>query len=172
MKDKGYVQVYTGNGKGKTTASLGITLRAVCAGYKVFYGQFMKGQDYSELKACEYLPNLTMEQFGTPNFVNGKPSEEDIAQAKKGLEVMKNALLSGQYDLVVFDEINTTLYFNILPVSDVLELLDQKPENTEVVLTGRYAPEEIVQRADLVTEMKEIKHYYNQGVMARMGIEN
>lgn len=172
MKDKGYIQVYTGNGKGKTTASLGITLRAVCAGYKVFYGQFMKGQDYSELKACEYLPNLTMKQFGTPNFVNGKPSEEDISQAKKGLGIMKEALLSGNYDLVIFDEINTTLFFKILPVEDVLELLDQKPENTEVVLTGRYAPEEIIERADLVTEMKEVKHYFNQGVMAREGIEN
>ena len=170
--EKGYIQVYTGNGKGKTTAALGITLRCLCAGNKVYFGQFMKGQDYSELKAVSYFERLTMKQFGTPSFINGKPSQEDIDQAKAGFQTMKEVLLSGIYDMVVFDEINTALYFGLLDVEEVLALLDRKPEKTEVILTGRYAPQEIIDRADLVTEMKEIKHYYNAGVPARVGIED
>jgi len=170
--EKGYIQVYTGNGKGKTTAALGITLRSLCAGNRVFFGQFMKGQDYSELKAADYFEKLKMEQFGTPSFIRGEPSPLDIQNAKKGLERMKEVLTSGEYDMVVFDEINTTLYFGMLEIEDVLAVLDLKPENTEVILTGRYAPAEIIERADLVTEMMEIKHYYNAGVMARVGVEN
>jgi len=170
--EKGYIQVYTGNGKGKTTAALGITLRTLCAGNRVFFGQFMKGQDYSELKAPEYFENLDMEQFGTPSFVRGEPSPEDIENAKKGLARMKEVLSSGDYDMVVFDEINTTLFFKMLKVEEVLEVLDLKKEGTEVILTGRYAPQEIIDRADLVTEMREIKHYYNAGVNARVGVEN
>lgn len=170
--EKGYIQVYTGNGKGKTTAALGITLRCLCAGNKVFFGQFMKGQSYSELQASNYFEKLTMEQFGDLNFIEGKPSEEDRQKARKGLERMAQALTSGEYDMVVFDEINTSLFFHLVEVEDVLKVLDQKPEKTEVILTGRYAPQEIIDRADLVTEMKEIKHYYNAGVGAREGIEN
>jgi len=172
MLEKGYIQVYTGNGKGKTTAALGITLRASCAGNKVFIGQFMKGQDYSELKAPEYLPNLEMEQFGDVHFVSGEPSETDIINAKKGLKRMSDILTSKDYDLVIFDEVNTALFFKILTVEEVLSVMDLKPEGTEVILTGRYAPREIIDRADLVTEMREIKHYYNIGVDARSGIEN
>lgn len=172
MVEKGYIQVYTGNGKGKTTAALGITLRAVCAGYKVFFGQFMKGQDYSEKKAVQLLPGLTMEQFGGACFINGNPTEKDIADAKAGLERMREVLTSGQYDLVVFDEINTALFFKLISVEEVMEVLDLAPEKTEVILTGRYAPQEIIDRADLCTEMKEIKHYYKAGVDARVGIEN
>jgi cob(I)alamin adenosyltransferase len=172
MLEKGYIQVYTGNGKGKTTAALGITLRTICAGNKAFFGQFMKGQDYSEKKAVQFLPGLTMEQFGGPCFVNGDPTEKDIADAKAGLAKMKEVLSSGDYDLVVFDEINTTLFFKMLTVEEVMAVLDLKPEKTEVILTGRYAPQEIIERADLCTEMKEIKHYYNAGVDARVGIEN
>ncbi len=170
--DKGYIQVYTGNGKGKTTAALGISLRAVCAGNKVFFGQFMKGQEYSELKASQLLPGWEMEQFGGECFINGKPSQKDIDDAHAGLDRMREVLSSGKYDLVVFDEINTSLFFNLISVEEVMEVLDLKPQGTEVVLTGRYAPDEIIARADLVTEMKEIKHYYSQGVNARVGIEN
>lgn len=170
--EKGYIHVYTGNGKGKTTAALGITLRSLCAGNKVFFGQFMKGQDYSELKARDAFENLTMEQFGQPEFVHGKPSPEDIQMAKNGLARMKEVITSGEYDMVVMDEINTTLFFGLLEVSEVLALIDLKPEKMELILTGRYAPQEIIDRADLVTEMREIKHYYNAGVMARVGIEN
>ncbi len=172
MLEKGYIQVYTGNGKGKTTAALGITLRTICAGNKAFFGQFMKGQNYSEKKACQLLSGLTMEQFGGQYFLNGIPTDKDISDAKIGLEKMKTVLSSGEYDLVVFDEINTTLFFKLLTVEEVLAVLDLKPEKTEVILTGRYAPQEIMDRADLVTEMKEIKHYYNAGVDARVGIEN
>jgi cob(I)alamin adenosyltransferase len=172
MLEKGYIQVYTGNGKGKTTAALGITLRTICAGNKAFFGQFMKGQDYSEKKAVQFLPGLTMEQFGGPCFINGNPTEKDIADAKAGLERMREVLSSGQFDLVVFDEINTTLFFKLVTVEEVMSVLDLKPEKTEVILTGRYAPQEIIDRADLCTEMKEIKHYYNAGVDARVGIEN
>ncbi len=172
MLDKGYIQVYTGNGKGKTTAALGITLRTICAGNKAFFGQFMKGQDYSEKKAVQFLPGLTMEQFGGSCFVNGKPTEKDISDAKAGLARMKEILSSGDYDLVVFDEINTSLFFQLVSVEEVMAVLDLKPEKTEVILTGRYAPQEIMDRADLVTEMREIKHYYNAGVDARAGIEN
>ena len=172
MLEKGYIQVYTGNGKGKTTAALGITLRTICAGNKAFFGQFMKGQDYSEKKAVQFLPGLTMEQFGGACFVNGKPTEKDISDAKAGLARMKEILSSGDYDLVVFDEINTSLFFQLVSVEEVMAVLDLKPEKTEVILTGRYAPQEIMDRADLVTEMREIKHYYNAGVDARVGIEN
>lgn len=170
--DKGYVQVYTGNGKGKTTCALGITLRMLCAGGRVFFGQFMKGQDYSELNATEYFDNLTMRQFGDVKFVHGKPSDEDIKMAKEGLGVMREALLSGDYDMVVFDEINTTMFFEMIPPKELIDILKQKPERTEVILTGRYAPDEIIEYANLVTEMTEIKHYYNEGIQARKGVEN
>ncbi|MCL1983631.1 MAG: cob(I)yrinic acid a,c-diamide adenosyltransferase [Clostridiales bacterium] len=172
MLEKGYIQVYTGNGKGKTTAALGMALRAVCAGNKVFMGQFMKGQDYSELKAAEYLPGFEIEQFGSPTFISGKPTSEDKANAKAGLERMKNVLAAGSCDVVIFDEINTALYFGLVSAEEVLSSLDIRQGCTEVVLTGRYAPQEIMDRADLVTEMREIKHYYTQGVGARVGIEN
>lgn len=170
--EKGYIQLYTGNGKGKTTAALGISLRSLCAGKKVFFGQFMKGQDYSELKAVDYFENFKMEQFGTPSFISGKPSLEDVENAQAGLERMKEVVLSNDYDMVVFDEINTALFFGLLESEQVLDVLNLKPEGTEIILTGRYAPEEIIEKADLVTEMKEIKHYYNKGVEARVGIEN
>jgi cob(I)alamin adenosyltransferase len=172
MLEKGYIQVYTGNGKGKTTAALGIALRSVCAGNKVFFGQFMKGQDYSEKKAAMYLPGFSMEQFGGQCFINGSATEQDICDARVGLEKMKEVLSSGEYDLVIFDEINTALFFKLLTVEEVLGVLDLKPEKTEVILTGRYAPQELVDRSDLCTEMTEIKHYYNAGVDARVGIEN
>lgn len=172
MLEKGYVQVYTGNGKGKTTAALGLVLRTICAGNKAFIGQFMKGQDYSELRAPELLPGLKMEQFGTADFLQGKPTEKDIHDAVKGLERMKEVVVSGEYDLIVFDEINTSLFFGLVSAEEVINVIDLKNDKTEIVLTGRYAPEEIMDRADLVTEMKEIKHYYNDGVKSRTGIEN
>ncbi|MCL1810532.1 MAG: cob(I)yrinic acid a,c-diamide adenosyltransferase [Clostridiales bacterium] len=114
MLDRGYIQVYTGNGKGKTTAAFGLALRSVCAGHKVFIGQFMKGQSYCELMAQDLLPRLDIEQFGSPGFISGKPSLEDMANAAKGLCRMKDALSLGGYDVVVFDEINTALYFGLV----------------------------------------------------------
>lgn len=169
---KGYIHLYTGNGKGKTTAALGISLRAICAGKKVFFGQFMKGQPYSELNAQEYLPGFKMEQFGGLCFVNKKPRQEDITDAKNGLKVMEEILTSKAYDMVVFDEINTAVFFGLVTLEEVMAVIKKKPEETELILTGRYAKDELIELADLVTEMKEIKHYYNAKVKARKGIEN
>lgn len=170
--EKGYVQVYTGNGKGKTTAAFGLCLRAVCAGKKVFIGQFVKGMEYSELNAANILPNFEIEQFGRGCFIRNEPSLEDIEAAKKGLEKCKKIISSGEYDVVVLDEINIAMFFKLISVEEVLELIRQKSDKTELILTGRYAPQEIIDAADLVTEMKEIKHYYTKGVMARKGIES
>lgn len=169
--NKGYVQVYTGNGKGKTTAAFGLALRAVCAGKKVFIGQFVKGMQYSELKVVEYLPDLEIEQFGRGCFIYDQPAAEDIKLARKGLERCQAILKEGRYDVVILDEINIAMYFKLFSVEAVLDMLTNRARHTEVVLTGRYAPEEIINAADLVTEMKEIKHYYTVGVEAREGIE-
>jgi len=169
---KGYIHVYTGNGKGKTTAALGLSLRAVCAGKKVYIGQFVKGQEYSETKCVQYLPNIEIHQFGTTCFIDRKPTEEDVALAKEGYKVCANALKNGEYDLVVLDEINIAMYYKLLGVDEVIEMIKNRAEHVEVVITGRYAPEEILEIADLVTEMKEIKHYYSKGILAREGIEN
>lgn len=170
--DKGYVQIYTGNGKGKTTAALGISLRAVCAGKRVFFGQFVKGMKYSELEAPKLLPNFELEQFGRDCFIFNNPSKADIEEAKKGLKRAEEVLVSGKYDLVVFDELNIALFYKLFTIEEVLELINKKAENVELIITGRYAPKELIERADLVTEMKEIKHYYTQGVTARVGIES
>ncbi|MTK12373.1 MAG: cob(I)yrinic acid a,c-diamide adenosyltransferase [Clostridiaceae bacterium] len=170
--EKGYIQVYTGNGKGKTTCALGLSLRAVCAGKKVFFGQFTKGMKYSELNAPNYLPNFTLEQFGRAVFILGNPTKADKEVARKGLQKAEEVLTSGEYDVVVLDEINIALFYELFSVDEVIEILDKKAEKTEVILTGRYANERIIEKADLVTEMKEIKHYYTQGVPARKGIED
>jgi cob(I)alamin adenosyltransferase len=169
--DKGFIQVYTGNGKGKTTAALGLSVRAVCAGKKVFFAQFIKGMKYSELDVVNYLKGLYIKQYGRDCFIFNEPTDEDIRLANEGLEECEKVLTSGEYDLVVLDEINVALYYNLFPLERVLKMLDNKSEGTEVVLTGRYAPQELIDKADLVTEMKEIKHYYKKGVMAREGIE-
>ena len=169
MKDKGYVQVYTGNGKGKTTCALGLCLRAVCAGYSVFFGQFLKGRDYSELKAVDFLPNFTIRQYGSEKFVFNNPSDEDILLAKNAIDDIKKEIYN--YDVVVLDEINIALHKNLISLQDVLDIINIKPENTELVLTGRYAHEKIIQCADLVSNIDEVKHYYTKGVNARIGIE-
>lgn len=170
--EKGYIQVYTGNGKGKTTAALGLALRALCSGKKVYIGQFVKGMKYSEVKSEEYLPNLKIEQLGRRCFIEKVPDKEDILAARSGLEKCRKILREGKYDVVILDEINIALYFKLFTIQEVIELLKEKHDKTEVILTGRYAPKEIIELADLVTEMKEIKHYYNKGVMARKGIES
>ncbi|MCY6354972.1 cob(I)yrinic acid a,c-diamide adenosyltransferase [Clostridium sp. ZS2-4] len=169
--DKGYIHIYTGNGKGKTTCALGLSLRAVCAGKKVFFGQFVKGMKYSELDAIKYLPNFKMRQYGRNCFVYNNPAEEDIETAKNGLLEMENILADGKFDLVVMDELNIALYYKLFSVEDVIKVLDKRKENVEIIITGRYALKELIDKADLVTEMKEIKHYYKKGVQARTGIE-
>ncbi len=171
MDIKGYIQVYTGNGKGKTTAALGLSLRAVCAGKRVFMGQFIKGMVYSELAAQQWMPNFTIEQYGRDCFIQKDPTDEDIAIASAGLKRARQLLMSGEYDLFILDEVNVALFYKLFTEAEVLSLMNEKPPHVELVLTGRYAPEAIIEKADLVTEMKEIKHYYQQGVAARTGIE-
>lgn len=171
---KGYVQVYTGNAKGKTTAALGLAFRAMGQGLKTYIGQFMKGQQYGELKAAAMVsPYIVIEQYGKDTFIHVKnpPAEEDVRMAKEGLRRAREAMLSGEYDIVIFDEINTAHYFHLLTTEEMLEIMQAKPNGVEIIFTGRYAPPEVVAKADLVTEMLEIKHYYHQGVEARAGIE-
>jgi len=173
-KFKGYMQVYTGNGKGKTTAALGLALRAAGHRQRVYIGQFLKGQMYGELLSAKMLaPYITIEQFGRKGFIHvaKDPDEEDIRKARRGLKKCLVAMLSLKYRIIILDEINVAVYFNLLSEKEVLEFLDQKPEGVEVILTGRYAPTSFLKRADLVTEMKEKKHYYKKGVKAREGIE-
>ncbi len=165
-----YVQVYTGNGKGKTTAAFGLALRAAMAGQKVWIGQFMKGMYYSDLELVKFIPTIEIEQLGNDCFVGKNPRPEDYDCAKKGLLRAKE-IFKKDYDLIILDEINCALYFKLLPVEDVVSLINSRNPNTEIILTGRYAPQEIIDLADLVTEMKEIKHYYHKGVKARKGIE-
>lgn len=171
---KGYIQVYTGDGKGKTTAALGLALRAAGHGMKTFMGQFLKGQDYGELHSAKKLsPFITIEQFGRKGFVHvtKDPDEEDVRMAMDGLEKCLKAMRSGKYNLIILDEINVAVDFNLIEEQKVHDFLDKKPDHVEVVLTGRYAPESLISRADLVTKMTKIKHYYEQEVPAREGIE-
>ncbi len=171
--EKGYVQVYTGDGKGKTTAALGLALRAAGHGLRTYIGQFMKGRPYGELEALRAHPLITVEQYGDPNcwVRRDQITPEQVAMARRGLERAREAMLSGRYDIVVLDEVNVALWFGLLTLEEVMAFLDQRPEGVEVILTGRRAPQELIDRADLVTEMREIKHYYQQGVLARDGIE-
>ncbi|WP_101513932.1 cob(I)yrinic acid a,c-diamide adenosyltransferase [Thermotoga sp. SG1] len=168
---KGYVHVYTGDGKGKTTAALGLSVRAACAGLRVFIGQFLKGTPVSELKLKEFFRNIEIVQYGTSEFVVGRPSEEQIKKAKEGLRDVKERLISGRYDVVVLDELCVAIHFGFFSREEIEDLLSVRPENVELVITGRYAPEWLIEKADLVTEMKEVKHYYREGVRAREGIE-
>ena len=169
---KGYVQVYTGDGKGKTTAAFGLALRATGYDLQVFIAQFIKGRRYSEIKSLEKLKdNITVKQYGRGFFIRKKPCDEDIKAAKAGLAEIKELLASGKYDLVILDEINIAVYFKLLSVEDILDLIDLKPDDVELVLTGRKVDPKVIEKADLVTEMREVKHYYRKGVTGRKGIE-
>jgi cob(I)alamin adenosyltransferase len=169
---RGFVHVYTGNGKGKTTAALGLAIRAAGAGLKVYVAQFLKGQRYSELRALDkYAGSIDVVQFGSKNFIFAKASAKDKALARRGLENCRKAMLSGSYNLIIMDEINCAIDIGIIMLDDLMGIIKNRPANVELVLTGRNAPKEIVQLADLVTEMKERRHYYNSGIKARKGIE-
>ena len=170
--EKGYIHVYTGPGKGKTTAALGLGLRAAGAGLKVHMMQFMKGRQYSELDAIENLANFTFSQHGRDEFVSKKnPEQIDIDLAQKGFTKAKDMILNSKYDLLILDELNVVIDYNLVKLKDVIKIIEQKPEKLELVLTGRDAHPEIIKIADLVTEMLEIKHPYQQGVNARKGID-
>ena len=172
--EKGLIQVYTGNGKGKTTAALGLALRAVGHGLKVYIIQFMKGNiNYGELESAKKLsPYLTIKQMGRETFVSKtNPDPIDIQFAQEGFALAKQVIEGKEYDIVILDEINVAIDYRLIPLSDLLHLLDNKPPTVELILTGRNANPEIIKRADLVTEMVEHKHYYRKGIPAREGIE-
>lgn len=169
---KGYLQLYTGNGKGKTTAALGLALRAAGAEMKTWIGQFAKGPGYSEHTALKrYDEMITIKQFGNQGFIRGKPSPEDTSNAIKGLGEAEKVLADGEYQLVILDEVCIALHFNMFTVDRLLQVINCRADHVEVIMTGRNAPAELIDAMDLVTEMKEIKHYYAQGVQARIGIE-
>jgi cob(I)alamin adenosyltransferase len=169
---KGYIQVYTGNGKGKTTAAFGLALRAAGANLKVFIAQFVKGQEYSEVLAVrKFLPSVEIKQYGLDCFIVNIPTQDDIDIARKGLKEVSDIILSGEYDIVILDEANIAIFYNLFTAAELIDVLKRKPEAVEVIITGRYACPEILEIADLVTEMQEVKHYYTKGVDARTGIE-
>jgi len=170
---KGYVQVYTGDGKGKTTAALGLSIRAAGSGLKVYIAQFLKQGNYSEIKALERFADcITIGQFGTGQFIRGVPSAADISAGAKGLAAVRKALLSGAYDLVVMEEAGVAEKFGVVSTAEMLDIIREKPDAVELVITGRGVSEQVLAAADLVTEMREIRHYYKSGVMARKGIES
>jgi len=169
---RGFVHVYTGDGKGKTTAALGLALRAVGAGLKVFIAQFIKVGNYSEIKALERFQDMIrVEQFGLGRFVGGKPSPADIAAARSGLKRVREVIASGGYQLVILEEANVAVKYGLFPVQELLQLIIEKPLDIEMVITGRGASPRILEAADLVTEMQMVKHYFEKGVRARVGIE-
>lgn len=188
-----YVQVYTGNGKGKTTAAVGAAIRAAGAGMRVYMMQFMKGKAYSEQEILRSLPDIELCTTGKPFFVaktgmmteklraelgdevvvfeEGQPPADYVALLADGFEKARQAACSGRYDMVILDEINMAVFFGLVELEAVVRLIRQRAPHTELILTGRGAADEIIALADLVTEMREIKHYYTQGVQARTGIE-
>jgi len=172
MQEKGYVHVYTGAGKGKTTAALGLVLRALGAGFRVFIAQFLKSGAYSEVRSLErFGDQVTLRQYGTGRFVNGEPTDEDRAHADRALRDAEQAIRSGEYHLVMLDEANVALHYGLISLDQLLGLIEMKPPSVELVITGRHAVPELIDSADLVTEMREVKHYASTGVKARKGIE-
>jgi cob(I)alamin adenosyltransferase len=170
---KGLVQVFTGNGKGKTSAALGSILRATGHGLKVFIVFFMKGKyPYGEFRSLPKLPNVEVASFGLRCLIDpNKVNPEEIAQAELALQTAREAMLSGKYDMVVLDEVNVAVYFKLIPLDGVIKLIEEKPPEVELILTGRYAEGAVIERADLVTEMMKVKHPYDKGVKARKGFE-
>jgi cob(I)alamin adenosyltransferase len=167
------IHIYTGNGKGKTTAALGLAVRAAGHGLRVIIIQFMKGKiNYGELQTVKKIPNISIEQYGRPDFVNPEnPGPEDIRLAGEGFKRASEAIMSKKYDVVVLDEINVAVCFGLLKAKEVVSLLEKRPKKVELVLTGRYMPEEFVRYADLITECREVKHYFNDGIQAREGFD-
>lgn len=173
--EKGFIQIYTGNGKGKSTAAIGQAVRAAGYGLKTYIIQFMKEYPYNELNSLKKLFEwITIEQVCNDDFVFKKvsPPKEEIDKANSALEKAKEKMYSSEYDLIILDEVCVSIYFGLLKVEDVLNFMEYKPENVELILTGRYAPQQLIDKADLVTEMKEIKHYYRDGILSRKGIES
>lgn len=173
--EQGYIQIYTGNGKGKSTAAIGQAVRAAGYGLKTYIAQFMKEYPYNELISLEHLSEwITIVQFAGDDFVYRKeiPNKVEMDKARRGLETAKAKMLSGKYDLIILDEILVSIHFGLFNDEEVLTFMKMKPKNVELILTGRYCPDKVLEAADLVTEMKVIKHYYQEGILARKGIES
>jgi cob(I)alamin adenosyltransferase len=169
---KGYIHVYTGNGKGKTTSAIGLGIRATGAGLKAHMLQFMKGRKYNELVTLDKTQGFTYSQHGRDEFVNkDNPEQVDIELAQEGFKHAKELIKSNKYNMIILDEINVAIDFNLISLEDFIKFIEEKPEELELVLTGRYAHPEIQKIADYVTEMLEIKHPYQQGIEARKGID-
>lgn len=172
--DQGQFQIYDGDGKGKTTAAIGLAVRALGAGLKVYLGQFIKDMEYHEIKILKQIPGMTAELYGNGKgcLIDRYPSEEDLAAARKGVDKAMAAIKSGEYDMVILDEINVAWKLSLLKEEDMLELVEERPSDVELIFTGRGCPESVMERADLITEMKEVRHYYGtKGLLARDGIE-
>lgn len=169
---EGCIQIYTGNGKGKTTSALGLAIQAVGAGKKVFIGQFLKSGKYSEIKSLKQFPDqVWVEHYGLGKFVKGRPSKEDIQAGKKGFQNIAKVMGAGDHDMIIIDEGNVAVKYGIISEASLLDLFDRKPEHVDLVITGRGATASVMDRADHVVELKEAKHYYKKGVKARVGIE-
>lgn len=175
MVQRGLIQIYTGEGKGKTTAALGLCFRAAGWGIRSAFIQFMKKQDTGELHSAEILNDLLLfEQYGSSIFIKDKNSplyKEHAAAAAAGIDRAERLISEKRFSIIVLDEILTLPQFGLAPESKIIELMETKPDEVELILTGRGATDEIIKRADLVTEMKEIKHYFSSGIIARKGIE-
>lgn len=171
MEGNSLIQVYTGNGKGKTTAALGLAIRAAGAGLNIYIAQFLKGREYSEIKSLAKIKNIKIEQFGKRCFIKNKPIQKDILLANIGFEKIKKIIKKRIYDVVILDEINIALNLKLLRLEDIISLIRNTPRHLELILTGRNCPPRIIKLADLVSEIKEVKHYYKKGVKARRGIE-
>lgn len=173
--EKGFIQIYTGNGKGKSTAAIGQAVRAAGYGFKTYIAQFMKEYPYSELKSLEFLKEfITIEQFAGDDFVYRKelPNKIEMDKARRGLEIAKAKMLSGKFDIIILDEVCVSIHFGLFNDEEILTFMKMKPDSVELILTGRYCPDKLMEAADLVTEMKALKHYYLDGVLARKGIES
>ncbi|MFP4164116.1 MAG: cob(I)yrinic acid a,c-diamide adenosyltransferase [Chitinispirillaceae bacterium] len=169
---KGYLQVYTGNGKGKTTAAIGLAVRAAGAGLRVLFAQFVKGMKYSEIGALDRFDDLiVVRQYGRGCFIERKAEQADRDAAQRGLEEIRTFLVNDAFDVVILDEANIAMYYSLFTVDELLGVIQQRHSFCEMIVTGRYAPQKLIDRADLVTEMREVRHYYAHGVQARTGIE-
>ena len=173
--DKGFTQIYTGNGKGKTSAAIGQAIRAAGEGYRSLIIQFMKEYPYSELKALKNFKDyIEIEQYAGDDFVYKKelPSKDEKDKAVIGMKRTEEEFEKGNFDIIILDESIVSIYFKLIDENDVVELIKKKPANKELILTGRYCPKKIIELADLVTDMKEVKHYYTRGITSRKGIES
>lgn len=173
-KKKGLLQVYTGNGKGKTTAAFGLALRAASAGMKVFVAQFIKNMQYHEVQLAELFPEgqVIIQQLGCGCYIDREPTEQDRIHTQEALRIVTDIMEGGLFDLVILDEATIATHFDLITSEELLTAIQSRAEHVEVVVTGRYAPDDLIHAADLVTEMLEVKHYYQRGILSRTGFDH